>query len=195
MLQLSPDLAQVLTETVETVGSDIVASAPTVLRGLVFLVASGVAVTLLLRGLRRLLNRVAPTDADGDGLPDGARAAYQNLAVRTLGVFLWFGVFLTFLSMVGFEELAAALGTATGFLALGVSYALKDMVADAVAGVYLLRDHDFMPGDTVTVDGITGEILAIELRKTRLRVDGDIEVRANNKIEGKWRKHTVADER
>ena len=46
---------------------------------------------------------------------------------------------------------AASLGTATGFIALGVAYALSDMIEDTVAGVYLLRDPDFAVGDTVAV--------------------------------------------
>lgn len=82
-------------------------------------------------------------------------------------VFLCFGVGLSFLSIVGLTAIAASLGTATGFLALGVSYALSGMLADAVAGVYLLRDPDFMPGD---------------------RVDEDTMVRGNAEIEKKWTK-------
>ena len=37
---------------------------------------------------------------------------------------------------------------------LGVSYALSSMIEDAVAGVYLLRDPDFMPGDRIDVGGL-----------------------------------------
>jgi small-conductance mechanosensitive channel len=114
---------------------------------------------------------------------------YRRTTRVVIAMFLWFGVALTFLSVVGLDELAAALGTATGFLALGVSYALKDIVADAVAGVYLLRDPDFNHGDTVSVDGFTGTVETIELRKTRFSVKGDVVVRANGNIEGKWTKH------
>ena len=84
--------------------------------------------------------------------------------------------------------MAASLGTATGFLALGVAYALSNMIADAVAGIYLLRDPDLAPGDRVEVDDTVGEVRAIELRKTRLRVDGDAVDRGNADIEKRWRK-------
>lgn len=33
-------------------------------------------------------------------------------------------------------EIAASLGTAAGFISLGGSYALSNMIADTVAGVY-----------------------------------------------------------
>jgi small-conductance mechanosensitive channel len=63
------------------------------------------------------------------------------------------------------------------------------MIADAVAGVYLLRDPDFMPGDRVTAGDTTGVVEAIELRKTRLSVGDDVVVRGNAEIEKKWTKH------
>lgn len=56
------------------------------------------------------------------------------------------------LKIVGFGDIAASLGTVVGFIALGVSYALSEMREDVVAGVYLLWDPDFEPGDRVLVD-------------------------------------------
>jgi small-conductance mechanosensitive channel len=113
---------------------------------------------------------------------------YVQLGGTLTAVVLWFGALLAFLAAVGLPNIAAALGTASGFLALGVSYALSGMIADAVAGLYLLRDPDFNPGDTVTATDVTGTVDAIELRKTRLDVDGDTVVRANAEIEKKWTK-------
>ncbi len=57
-------------------------------------------------------------------LPGESPVYRQFLSVIVL-VFLWFGVALSFLSIVGLTAIAASLGTATGFLALGVSYALR----------------------------------------------------------------------
>lgn len=109
-------------------------------------------------------------------------------------MFLWFGVGLTLLKIVGMGDVAASLGTATGFVALGVSYALSNMIADVVAGVYLLRDPDFTPGDRIAADGITGELTAIELRKSRFRNDeGETVVVANRDVEKRWRRITTAD--
>lgn len=47
---------------------------------------------------------------------------------------MWFSTILLTLSILGFGEIAASLGTATGFVALGVSFALKDVLSDTVAG-------------------------------------------------------------
>lgn len=127
-------------------------------------------------------------------LPGEENHVYRQFVGMILTVFAWFGVLLTFLSIIGLEGLAAALGTATGFLALGVSYALKDMVADAVSGVYLLRDPDFMPGQRVTIGSSTGVVEEIELRKTRLIVGGDVVVLGNSKIEANWTRHLESDD-
>ena len=151
---------------------------PDLLTGLVFLVLAFVLIRLLMFGVKFGLRRVLP----------GESPVYRQFVSTIVLVFLWFGVALTFLSIVGLDGIATSLGTATGFLALGVSYALSGMIADAVAGVYLLRDPDFDPGDTVDIGGTVGTVKAIELRKTRLTVGQDTVVRANAEIEKKWTK-------
>jgi small-conductance mechanosensitive channel len=161
----------------EFVGN-VTAALPGLLTGLLFLVLAAVLVKVVMVVVRLVLRRTIPESS----------AVYRQFVTTVVLAFLWFGVALSFLSIVGLEIIAASLGTATGFLALGVSYALSGMLADAVAGVYLLRDPDFMPGDRVDVGGTVGEVKTIELRKTRLTVEGDTQVRANAEIEKKWTK-------
>lgn len=61
------------------------------------------------------------------------------------------------------------------------------MIADTVAGVYLLRDTDFTPGDTVETASVAGRIVRIDLRKARLRTPaGEIVVLANRDVEKTW---------
>lgn len=156
--------------------SDIQGGLPKVISGLIFLVLSGVAIRLGRWAVRTALKRLLP------GTPD----IYRQFILTVIWVFAWFGVGLAFLAIVGLGEIAAALGTATGFLALGVSYALSGMIADTVAGMYLLRDPDFNPGDEVAVGDVTGTIRSIELRKTRFDVEGDTVVRGNADIEKRW---------
>lgn len=165
----------IVTQTFERFLDSVDAAAPRILAALVFLVIAAAGVTVVKWVLARVLDR---------GLP--GQDVYQQFALTVVTVFLWFAVFLGFLSILGLDQIAAALGTATGFLALGVSYALSGMLADAVAGVYLLRDPDFAPGDTVTAGDMTGEVEEIELRKTRFDVDGDTVVRSNAEVEKRW---------
>lgn len=155
---------------------DIQAALPKIIAGVLFLLISAVAIYVGRKMLRTALLRLLP----------GTPAIYRQFLITVIWIFAWFGVGLTFLSIVGLGEIAAALGTATGFLALGISYALSGMIADTVAGMYLLRDPDFNAGDVVTVGDETGTIQSIELRKTRFDVEGDTVVRGNAEIEQRW---------
>ncbi|MFB6309265.1 MAG: mechanosensitive ion channel domain-containing protein [Haloarculaceae archaeon] len=170
--------SRVLARALEQFVSDITAAVPRLLSGLVFLVLAAILVKIVMTLVRVALRRLLPGEAP----------VYRQFVATVVALFLWFAVLLSFLSIVGLTLVAASLGTATGFLALGVSYALSGMLADAVSGIYLLRDPDFNPGDTVTVGDVTGLVETIELRKTRLAVDGDTLVLGNAAIESRWRK-------
>ena len=156
----------------------LVGAVPTIITGVVFLVSAAILVKVVLTGLKAVLARTM----------GGQSPVYRQFLTTVVAVFLWFGVGLSTLSVVGLEGIAASLGTAAGFVALGVSYATSDMIADAVAGVYLLRDPDFEAGDTVRVGDMEGVVRSIELRKTRFAVDDDTVVRGNADIEARWTK-------
>jgi small-conductance mechanosensitive channel len=173
MNQLPTLLAESITDFVRSVA----AAVPKLLSGLVFLALAYVTVRTVLSLVRGSIG----------GVYAGDRELVGDLIVTLAAVFLWFGVALTFLKIVGMGDIAASLGTAVGFVALGVSYALSEMIEDTVAGVYLLRDPDFNLGYRVEAKGVTGTVAAIELRKTRIDTDaGDRVVLANREIEGKW---------
>ena len=150
---------------------------PEVVSGLLFVSLAYVGIKVALTALRAALDRIYPAEQE----------LVVELFVTVAGVFLWFGVALTLLKIVGMGDVAASLGTATGFIALGVSYALSNTIADTVAGVYLLRDPDYNAGDVVTAAGETGVVRDIGLRKTRIeREDGDRAIIANSKVDAGW---------
>jgi len=180
MTQLPSLLAGSITDFVESIAVAI----PRLLSGAVFLALAYVTVRIVLSVVRASIHRVYVGD----------RELVGDLLVTLVAIFLWFGVALTFLKIVGMGDIAASLGTAVGFIALGVSYALSEMIEDTVAGVYLLRDPDFNVGYRVEAKGVTGTVAAIELRKTRIDTDeGDRVVLANREIEGKWTYDGSAD--
>jgi small-conductance mechanosensitive channel len=163
----------------------IVSALPKLLSGLVFLMVAYTAIRLIRYVLRSVLTRVYPPE----------QKLIVDLSVAIASVFLWFGAGLALLKIVGMEDIAASLGTATGFIGLGIAFALKEMIADTVAGVYLLRDPDFNEGDLVTTASVTGTIVGIDLRKTRIRSEeGDLTVVANRDVEKKWVQEALDDE-
>jgi small-conductance mechanosensitive channel len=170
-------LTELVRGTVADVQQGLIDAVPKVIMALVFLTIAYVGIRIGVRIVRGALDALYPDDQD----------LIVNLAATVVGVFLWFGAALTLLNILGMGDIAASLGTAAGFIALGISYALSNMIADTVAGVYLLRDPDFNPGDRVTASDVTGEVRDIGLRKSRFRLDdGDTVVMANSAVESKW---------
>ncbi|WP_232702430.1 mechanosensitive ion channel domain-containing protein [Halobacterium wangiae] len=170
-------LSELVNRAIDGFVGNVVDALPELLTGVVFLALAAVLIRAVVAVLRWFLARIYRN-----------QPIYVQLGATLASILLWFGALLAFLSAVGLPEIAAALGTASGFLALGVSYALSGMLADAVAGIYLLRDPDFNPGDTVVTGDVTGTVETIELRKTRFAVGEDIVVRANAEVEKKWTK-------
>ncbi|MUV89814.1 mechanosensitive ion channel [Halapricum sp. CBA1109] len=165
------------TDIADTFVSGVVGAIPKLVSAALFLAVAYVGIKIITYLLRRALESVYPA----------SQKLVVDLFVLVVSIFLWFGVGLTLLDLVGMGEIAASLGTAAGFIALGISYALSNMIADTVSGVYLLRDPDFNPGDTVTTDSVTGTVESIGLRKSRLRLDdGTLVVLANRNVESKW---------
>ena len=148
-----------------------------ILTAVVFLLIASVAIRFAGKALRKVLSRKFEEET------------IINLLESITKGLLWFSVILITLSILGFSEIAAALGTAAGFVALGVSLALKNVLSDTVAGVYLAKDPDLNTGDTVEVDGVKGEVTDVGLRKTRLKLeDGNTRVINNTDVEKKWTK-------
>lgn len=150
---------------------------PDLLAALLFLVVAFVVIRVVRAAVREVAGRVYPAEVVVD------------LVVTLAGVVLWFGAALVVLSILGLGAIAASLGTAAGFVGLGIAYALSDMLADVVAGVYLVRDPDFTVGDAVETADATGEVADVSLRKSRLTLEGgDTLVLANHDVERRWTK-------
>jgi len=173
-----PSIDSILVDAGAQFAADLEAALPRVLTAVVFLAGAAVLITFVRALLRRVLDRIYPAD----------EVLVADFVVLLVSVALWFAAGLALLSVLGLEAIAASLGTATGFVALGVAYALSDMIADTVAGLYLLRDPDFNAGDRVTTADATGVVRSIGLRKSRLELeDGDTLVLANQAVEQRWR--------
>ena len=146
-----------------------------VLTAIVFLVIASFAINYLERVLRRVFEHKFPEET------------IVNLLENISKGLMWFLASLITLSILGLGEIAAALGTAAGFVALGVSFALKDVLSDTVAGIHLAKDEDFNHGDRVEADGNKGVIKEVGLQKSRIKLEnGDLRVTNNTDLEKKW---------
>lgn len=117
----------------------------------------------------------------------GRAEAVAGLASLLVSVLLYYSLALAVMAILGLSALASSLGTAVGFIGLGVAYAMKDVIAEVVAGVYLIRDPDFSQGDQVVTGEGSGLVSEVGLRKTRIDTpEGDRLVVSNASVEKKW---------
>lgn len=70
---------------------------------------------------------------------------------------------------INVTAMVAGLGL-TGF---ALSFALKDVLSNAVAGILVLFYRPFVREDTITVSGFKGKVVSVDLRYTTLQNDQD----------------------
>lgn len=63
----------------------------------------------------------------------------------------------------------AAIFASLGVVALIIGIGCKTLVNDIVSGFFIVVDNYFQVGDKVTIDGFTGNVVAIGLRTTKIR--------------------------
>jgi small-conductance mechanosensitive channel len=166
-------------ELIESIAAAATDATPRLVLAALFLVAGAVVVRLATGRVETRLAAVAGNSAE---------ARFLELLLRSV---LWFGISLVALSLLGFQQLATALGTASGFLALAVAYGMREALSEAIAGLYLINDDRFVEGNRVSTDDETGVIEQVGLRRTKLRTEteGTVTVIANNRVEPKWTLH------
>jgi small-conductance mechanosensitive channel len=104
-------------------------------------------------------------------------AGLRVLVRQGLRVVLWLAGLASALGTLGVNISALVAGLGLGGFALG--FALRDILANLVAGVLILVYRPFKEGETITVAGQSGTVAAIDLRYTELS-DGDKRVLVPN---------------
>jgi len=71
-------------------------------------------------------------------------------------------------TVAGFGVVLAAFATLAGALALAVGFAAQDLIANFVAGVFIIQDEPFEVGDWIEWNGNAAVVREIQLRVTKL---------------------------
>ena len=89
---------------------------------------------------------------------------------RLLENFIKWVVFIAsiFLIMAAWGADSIALLTSAGVLTLIIGLGSQSLVADILAGIFIVFEGDFQVGDIIIVDGWRGEVLEIGIRTTKL---------------------------
>lgn len=82
-------------------------------------------------------------------------------------------VVLTILSILGIPTAPLLASAGVGGVALG--FGAQSLVKDYLSGIFMLAEDQFGVGDIITVDEVTGEVLEVTLRVTKIQTfDGVI---------------------
>ncbi len=94
------------------------------------------------------------------------------IAAGARGMILIFGITLVFRFM-GLTGLVSGMLAGAGITAFIIGFALKDIGENFLAGIMLAFKRPFRIGDIVEINGISGKVLALNLRDTQIKtMDG-----------------------
>lgn len=95
---------------------------------------------------------------------------------------IFYSVFSLFVVMalqdLGFK-LNALLGAA-GIITIAIGFASQISVSNIISGLILNAEKPFVVGDTIKLDSLSGQVVAIDLLSTRIRTDDNTLVRIPN---------------
>jgi small-conductance mechanosensitive channel len=99
-------------------------------------------------------------------------------------------------TVAGFGVVLAAFATLAGALALAVGFAAQDLIANFVAGVFIIQDEPFTVGDWIEWNGNSGVVREIQLRVTKLDTfDNELVTVPNRDLAGAAVVNNVANDR
>jgi moderate conductance mechanosensitive channel len=152
--------------------------------------------------LRRLINRstaamsrVRPFGRRGDAVAESTRRLQRSTSLgqllrSTAALVVWTTTLLIVLEMTGVN--IAPLLASAGIVGVAVGFGAQSLVKDYFAGIVIVIEDQFGVGDEVDIDGVTGQVVEVGLRTTRLQApdqsivwvrNGDI-ARVRNRSQG-----------
>jgi small-conductance mechanosensitive channel len=137
---------------------------PAVVSAVTTVVLFVVAFAVLYRLGRSVATRVVTEALERRGYDE----AIVGLAVSTTTVVTAVVAVSLAATIAGFGVVLAAFATLGGALALAVGFAAKDLIANFVAGIFILQDEPFEVGDWIEWGGNEGVVREIQLRVTKL---------------------------
>ncbi|MEZ3142737.1 mechanosensitive ion channel family protein [Halobaculum sp. MBLA0143] len=93
----------------------------------------------------------------------------QSLAESVVNAAVLFAAVAVAFTVAGFGSFLTAFATFGSALALAVGFAAQDLVANFVAGIFILKDKPFEVGDWIEWSGGSGRVRDIDLRVTRIQ--------------------------
>lgn len=98
----------------------------------------------------------------------GFKPGIVGVATSIVGIIALIAAIAIAATLVGFGSVLIAFTTLSGALALAIGFAAQDIIANFVAGIFILKDEPFLTGDLIEWGGNEGVVREISLRTTKL---------------------------
>lgn len=91
-------------------------------------------------------------------------------------------VIILILGLYGVDT--TSLVASLGVVSVVVGLAFQDIIKDFLAGVFLIFDNAYAVGDTIQVNGFTGEVISLGLKTTKVRsYTGEVKILSNSSFQ------------
>ena len=138
--------------------------------------------TFISNALKTILRQIANAAAEDDDtklIQPSTLPLFEN----AISIFIVLGIIYQVFSLWGID--ITALLASAGIAAMAIGMAMKDTLADVIAGILILTDPPFKIGDNIQVDkNIRGTVKKIGMRNTRIYTDENIEIIVPNALIG-----------
>lgn len=110
---------------------------------------------------------------------DKKKKTIISLIRNILKYLVYIFVILSILSVYGVNT--SGIIASLGIAGLVIGLAIQDILADFVAGVFILFDNQYTIGDIVEINGFKGEVISFGLMSTKIKnANGDILILSNS---------------
>ena len=129
---------------------------------------------VLLRVVRFIVNKISKNK-----YVDKKRKTIISLIKNIIKYLIYIFVILSILSVYGVDT--SGILASLGIAGLVIGLALQDIIADFVAGIFILFDDQYTLGDVVEINGFKGEVIGFGLMSTKIKnAMGDVLILSNS---------------
>jgi len=142
------------------------------------LVLTWVIVWLLVRYLSRLLERLDERikGVDIDTREMETLDKLSDYLVITIGI-------LVTIAILNLTSVLYSVLTAAGVMTIAIGFAVRDVAANFISGIFILLDQPFVRGDSVQIGDFEGTVQRISLRSTEIATfDGPVVSMPNSTV-------------
>lgn len=106
--------------------------------------------------------------------------AHKKLLERVFFYSIFSLFFVSALTQLGFN-LDILLGAA-GILTIAIGFASQTSASNFISGLFLVFERIFSEGDVISIEGVTGEVISVDLLSTSLRTADNVLIRLPNEM-------------